>query len=495
MKKIIFKLLFIISAFLILNSTFLIRNCQSQWSNYLLPYNGIAYTLGFYNINTGVSCGHTVGTFYEQLYYTSNSGVNWIIASYPLEIRALSDVQFINSTTVYACGAENIYNNFTKIYSPGFNFLPLHLRRKFISKGITEMYSEYKTAFLKSTNSGVNWVKTGVFDTLTGYMNNIHFFDANTGYALIDSNSAGNTRFYKTTNAGMNWQMIKLIEGGIELDNMYFFDLNTGFVGGYYGYGATGAYGVIYKTTNGGSSFVKTMFPGIDQIEDFTFLNSTTGIAIGFSETGMTKIYRTTNAGNLWDSIFYISDRMMVNIESVQSTGTAFAIGNVLDAIYGFGNIATIKTTNYGGNWIVKDINQNTIPTGLSLIDQNIFLMSGGDLNSYPSIARILKSTNGGVVFVNQNGNESPALYSLYQNYPNPFNPSTKISFQLPVVSSSSLKIFDITGKEVATIVNERLNAGTYRVDWNASEFPSGVYFYRLSAEGYGETKRMLLVK
>ena len=113
-----------------------------------------------------------------------------------------------------------------------FRHLPEYIRSKFISKGITDYSAEYKTAFLKSTNAGVNWQKVSTFDTLTGYMNNIHFFDANTGYALIDSNSAGSTRLYKTTNAGVNWQLIRMVEAGTYLDNMHFLDLNTGFVSG-----------------------------------------------------------------------------------------------------------------------------------------------------------------------------------------------------------------------------------------------------------------------
>lgn len=88
-----------------------------------------------------------------------------------------------------------------------------------------------------------------------------------------------------------------------------------------------------------------------------------------------------------------------------------------------------------------------------------------------------------------------PERYSLSQNYPNPFNPTTVIRFSLPVVSFSSIKIFDITGKEVSTLVNEQLAPGTYSVDWNAGDYPSGVYFYKLITGKYTDTKRMVLVR
>ncbi|MFA7360061.1 MAG: T9SS type A sorting domain-containing protein [Candidatus Kapaibacterium sp.] len=90
---------------------------------------------------------------------------------------------------------------------------------------------------------------------------------------------------------------------------------------------------------------------------------------------------------------------------------------------------------------------------------------------------------------------EVPLNYLLSQNYPNPFNPRTAIRFSLPVVIFSSLKIFDITGNEVQTLVNERLQAGTYVTTFDGSGLNSGVYFYRLQTESYTETKRMILMK
>ncbi len=89
----------------------------------------------------------------------------------------------------------------------------------------------------------------------------------------------------------------------------------------------------------------------------------------------------------------------------------------------------------------------------------------------------------------------SPFLFSLSQNYPNPFNPSTSINFTLPKGGFTSLKIYDILGKEVTTLCNEELNAGNYTRTWNASNYSSGVYFYRLSAGNFSTTKKMMLVK
>jgi hypothetical protein len=80
-------------------------------------------------------------------------------------------------------------------------------------------------------------------------------------------------------------------------------------------------------------------------------------------------------------------------------------------------------------------------------------------------------------------------------NYPNPFNPATKISFYLPDAGNITLKIYDLLGKEVATLVDDNLNAGNYSVEWNAANYSSGIYLYKLKSANYTETKKMLLVK
>ncbi|MEO8230753.1 MAG: T9SS type A sorting domain-containing protein, partial [Ignavibacteriota bacterium] len=88
-----------------------------------------------------------------------------------------------------------------------------------------------------------------------------------------------------------------------------------------------------------------------------------------------------------------------------------------------------------------------------------------------------------------------PEEYLLSQNYPNPFNPSTKISWQSPVGSHQSLKVYDILGNEVATLVDEYKPAGSYEVEFDASRLTSGIYFYRLQAGSFVETKKMILLK
>jgi len=90
---------------------------------------------------------------------------------------------------------------------------------------------------------------------------------------------------------------------------------------------------------------------------------------------------------------------------------------------------------------------------------------------------------------------EMPHLYNLYQNYPNPFNQSTFIDYQLPASVFVTLKVFDVLGREIETLVNEYQNAGKHSMEFNASNLPSGVYFYRLQAGAFIESKKLMILK
>jgi hypothetical protein len=88
-----------------------------------------------------------------------------------------------------------------------------------------------------------------------------------------------------------------------------------------------------------------------------------------------------------------------------------------------------------------------------------------------------------------------PTAYALSQNFPNPFNPSTAIQFDIPSEGNATLKVYDIIGQEVAVLVNDNLSAGRYRTTWDASRVASGVYFYRLQAKDFVQTRKLLLLR
>lgn len=137
--------------------------------------------------------------------------------------------------------------------------------------------------------------------------------------------------------------------------------------------------------------------------------------------------------------------------------------------------------------------------------DPNFFVETG---NTFESISGIMYFSFGNyklnprqesdfvgfATSVKENGT-IPTVFNLDQNYPNPFNPTTIISYSLPEAASVSLKVFDVLGREVQTLVNDVKNAGTYTVEFNANNLPSGVYIYRIETPNYSSVKKMLLIK
>jgi hypothetical protein len=116
--------------------------------------------------------------------------------------------------------------------------------------------------------------------------------------------------------------------------------------------------------------------------------------------------------------------------------------------------------------------------------------------------ANLFAGTSGGVwrrplqeMSVQTLSNEVPEQFSLEQNYPNPFNPVTKINYHLQAAGYTKLVVYDVLGHEVTKLVNEKQSAGTYQVEFDAKELPSGVYFYKLETDDFADVKRMMLVK
>jgi hypothetical protein len=99
------------------------------------------------------------------------------------------------------------------------------------------------------------------------------------------------------------------------------------------------------------------------------------------------------------------------------------------------------------------------------------------------------------IVGVTEGSSGIPKVYALYQNYPNPFNPTSIIRYDLPKSSFVTLKIYDVLGRQVSTLVNERQEPGVHQVNWQPSGFASGVYFYRMQAGSFVETKKLILLR
>jgi hypothetical protein len=139
--------------------------------------------------------------------------------------------------------------------------------------------------------------------------------------------------------------------------------------------------------------------------------------------------------------------------------------------------LSQFNNSDVNGAWILKIHDRQTGNTGT--------------IKAWSLVFTIQNNTIG----LQNISNEIPSGYTLLQNYPNPFNPVTKISFAIPKASYVKLIVYDMLGREIETLVNENLNAGTYNADWSASAYPSGVYFYKLESESFVLTRKMILIK
>jgi hypothetical protein len=152
-----------------------------------------------------------------------------------------------------------------------------------------------------------------------------------------------------------------------------------------------------------------------------------------------------------------------------------------------------LVSTNNGSTWRSKREGLPSSTSGIQLlINGNYIYLGDGYINPQRCVYRRSLSE---IIDVKKISSEIPSKYSLSQNFPNPFNPSTKIEYSIPKSGLVTIKVYDILGKGIATLVNEIQSPGTYSVDFNGAELPSGIYFYRLQAGNYTETKQMILIK
>lgn len=194
---------------------------------------------------------------------------------------------------------------------------------------------------------------------------------------------------------------------------------------------------------------------------------------------------------------------------------SAFQPGDTLD-LFNFNDIYVTYSDNGGLNWATP-VNMTNTPdwdelyptlseTGNSATSFKVkFIATRGPGSSFFNnnapvyrVYQVLKTFNPQNVGIQNISTEIPEGIALYQNYPNPFNPATKIKFAIPQGLKNNLvtlKVYDILGKEISTIVNQNLTPGTYEADFDGSRISSGVYFYKLTAGNFTETKRMMLVK
>lgn len=381
---------------------------------------------------------------------TTNGGENWITSYHTSDSGLFTNLKLFNKDSCLICNAYRIY---------------------------------------KTTNGGVSWSFINPPDILGTYY--IYAFNFDTIWA------GGQTGFndphlWLSTNGGINWFTKYQVGSGLEFDRIYFYNKRIGFC-------CTSAN--TYKTTNGGENWFFVSSEGYTRKIQFT--DSLTGWKCG----GNWEIKKTTDGGYTWISqtlpsgqgIYYarMYDFHILNSDTIWGCG-----GQIYTTPVKINGII-YKTTNGGLNWGYQlpdtNINRFYRYDHIKFINKKI----GWAYSSDSGITRLggVHTTTGGLdstIYMGIKDIKSIISrdYILYQNYPNPFNSGTNIKYQIANNKFITLKVFDIIGKEISTLVNKKQNQGIYEIKFDGRNLSSGIYLYSLFIDGVRvDTKKIILIK
>lgn len=420
--------------------------------------NIILFHVSFENSSTGWAMSST-----GNVIKTTNAGAQWGNISQDISSE-LRTVKFFDANTGYITGAGG---TFAKSTNGGVTWLRKNagttrdLDRFYFLNNLTGWVlarsSNSLTMAMKTTDGGETWLSSTI-NTTRG-LANIHFADQNTGWVTGDSGTV-----FRSTNGGTSWSN-QSISTPLFLFGINSFSINKAFI--------SAPAGGFYSTSNGGTNWVPVSGLANTRLSFSDVVNSSLAYVAGYD-----TLVRTTDAGATW-SVIETKDMPSLSkvIDFVNPT-TGYAL---------LGSFA-YRTTDAGQNWTGGIIEGAVDLYAVSFIDQNTGWSAG-------AWGQLYKTTQGMTISVQPISTSIPKDFSLGQNYPNPFNPNTTINFDIPKNSFVEIKVFDVLGREVASLVNEQLAAGKYKTDWSAISQPSGIYFYRLKAGSYSETRKMILIK
>jgi hypothetical protein len=409
----------------------------------------------------------------------------------------------------------------------------------------------------KTTNGGLNWAQTNN-GLLNMGVQCMAISKSNPNVIMLGTtNSGASPGIYRSTDAGATWTIKNNGITEPNLAQSIAIDLaNPNIAYTVIFIGTANAVNGVYKTTDGGDNWVVSN-TGITGFKNFLSIAinplNTNVIYIGSSfdfvtSTGPQKVYKSVNAGALWTDMSIGLPSLSTDINPVR----ALSISTVDTAVVLAGlfqnsttNGGAFLTTNGGALWTKI---HTGLPNVVGALIRSALIRTGSSTEFYigydgATSTGVWRTTNKGVSWTNfsggallssyiiralafklspdstlyagvagttgfgvyeysfipvgisgQNG-EVPSSFALYQNYPNPFNPVTNIQYDIPKASNVSVKVYDMGGREAATLVNENKQPGTYNVSFDASGLSSGVYFYKITAGDYTKTMKMILVK
>ncbi|MBX7044785.1 MAG: T9SS type A sorting domain-containing protein [Ignavibacteria bacterium] len=490
----------------------------------------------FLNENTGYAAG--IG----ELCKTTNGGVSWVRKYTFSDI--CTGLYFIDSQTAFLTAgygaAKTTNGGDTWTFT---TFSGSHgITGVVFMNATTGVVFESSGKIFRTTDAGATWKTTSNYFT-DADITDAKYYGTKKGWACAHGNF-----LYKTTNSGINWDTVSLGSNAIEniaiADSMNLWGFNNSLTIGRSTNGGAnwsfqtypfansissgkflnkstgwicGGYGNIYLTTNGGNNWTDASIGSDASIRKVQFINAQTGWAC--KDGGFYRLYKTTNGGVNWTGSFINADGYGKAVQFIDANTGYFLADSYIAKTTDGGNIWVSNPLGfsgardlffYGSNFGYCLVGSNKLYRtidggsnwGLEFERSNIYNINsmyfGGQMKIWfgGTYGSIISHTISPVDLIRQ----TSALannYSLSQNYPNPFNPSTKINYELKNTNYVSLKVFDLLGKEVASLVNEKQNAGSYAVDFNSAEYnlPSGIYFYTFTAGDFKETRKMVLIK
>jgi len=363
----------------------------------------------------------------------------------------------------------------------------------------------------RTTDGGTTWTNANPNPgVIVGDIYNVEAIDANTAYVTT---SAASTFIYKTTNGGTNWTQVFTVAGGF-INTIKMISPLNGYA---FGDVLAGTW-LVLITTDGGTTWTPLPTAPTGGAEDGrNNCLQITGTDIWFG-TGQNKVYHSTNLGLTWTNS---------TVTGITGQVTGIQFNTPLIGIVGGATMS--KTTDGGATWTLLAASGTGTISGIEGSGTDFWYVRGtgiyrstdlgttwtsvhtqtaaqNDINLVQDISGCMVGWSAGTtgttskmtgvpVGINDPSSEIPATYSLMQNYPNPFNPTTNITFAMPLAGNVELKVYDLLGKEVATLVTGNLNAGTHVVPFDASALASGVYIYKITSGSFIDSKKMVLIK
>jgi photosystem II stability/assembly factor-like uncharacterized protein len=334
---------------------------------------------------------------------------------------------------------------------------------------------------LKSTDFGESWIKYD-YHTITTY--NLTSISAESALNCIIGGEKGTLIQIQLLNR-YRTSVLKTGNTG-DIRNFFLVSPSKGFCVGESGQDGKGTFTKFFigATTINLSSFSDVTpnfsFSDLNQVTFLKSQGSSYSTKLGFIVGRFGILLKTTDLGMTWK-------KSMVDI--TEGKGVCF-----VDTLNGFicgSNGDILKSTDGGNSWTKLSTHIRTTLSKIFFQDVQTGWVVGPN-------GLIMRTDNGGGVDISGINNEIsnlPNNFSLSQNYPNPFNPGTKINYSISSRNHVSIRIYNILGKTVSTLVNETKEPGNYSNYFDASGLPSGIYFYRIEAGDFSETRKMILLK